>query len=130
MLLEQDDSTSHCKINVYISLSVWNISKKAMATHSSTLTWEIPWTEGPGRLQSMGLQSWIQLSNFIFTFHFHALEKEMATHSSILAWIIPGMGAWWAAIYGVAQSWTRLTWLSSSSSSMKYLQTFYVCAFV
>ena len=34
----------------------------------------------------------IQLSNFTFTFHFHALEKEMATHSSVLAWRIPGMG--------------------------------------
>ena len=33
-----------------------------------------------------------QLSNFIFTFHFHALEKEMATHSSVLAWRIPGTG--------------------------------------
>ena len=32
------------------------------------------------------------LSDFTFTFHFHALEKEMATHSSVLAWIIPGMG--------------------------------------
>ena len=32
------------------------------------------------------------LSNFTFTFHFHALEKEMATHSSVLAWRIPGMG--------------------------------------
>ena len=33
-----------------------------------------------------------QLSDFPFTFHFHALEKEMATHSSVLAWTIPGMG--------------------------------------
>ena len=33
-----------------------------------------------------------RLSNFTFTFHFHALEKEMATHFSILAWRIPGMG--------------------------------------
>ena len=33
-----------------------------------------------------------QLSDFPFTFHFHALEKEMATHSSVLAWRIPGMG--------------------------------------
>ena len=32
------------------------------------------------------------LSNFPFTFHFHALEKEMATHSSVLAWRIPGTG--------------------------------------
>ena len=33
-----------------------------------------------------------RLSNFTFTFHFHALEKEMATHSSVLVWRIPGMG--------------------------------------
>ena len=37
-------------------------------------------------------KSWTQLSNFTFTFHFHALEKAMATHSSILAWRIPGTG--------------------------------------
>ena len=37
-------------------------------------------------------KSQTQLSDFIFTFHFHALEKEMATHSSVLAWRIPGMG--------------------------------------
>ena len=37
-------------------------------------------------------QSRTQLSDFTFTFHFHALEKEMATHSSVLAWRIPGMG--------------------------------------
>ena len=41
----------------------------------------------------------------------------MATHSSVLAWRIPEMGAWWAAVYGVAQSRTRLKRLSSSSSS-------------
>ena len=136
-----------------------------------------------------------RLSDFTFTFHFHALEKEMATHSSVLAWRIPGTGepggllcmgshrvrhdwsdlavavavalsfkagfpdgsegkasacnvgdlglipgsgifpgkgncnplqysclehprdggAWWAAAYGIAQSRTRLKWLSSSS---------------
>ena len=37
-------------------------------------------------------KSWIQLSDFSFTFHFHALEKEMATHFSVLAWKIPGTG--------------------------------------
>ena len=36
-------------------------------------------------------KSWTRLSDFTFTFHFHALEKEMATHSSVLAWRIPGM---------------------------------------
>ena len=68
-------------------------AEKAMAPHSSTLAWKIPWTEEPGRLQSMG--SWRVghlLSDFTFTFHFHALEKEMATHSSALAWRIPGTG--------------------------------------
>ena len=62
-----------------------------MAPHSSTLAWKIPWTEEPGRLQSMVAKSQTQLSNFTFTFHFHALEKEMVTHSSVLAWRIPGM---------------------------------------
>ena len=69
-----------------------------MAPHSSTLAWKIPWTEEPGRLQSMGslgvhgvARSRTRLSNFILIFHFHALEKEMATHSSVLAWRIPGM---------------------------------------
>ena len=51
------------------------------------------WTEEPGRLQSMGsLKSRTLLSNFTFTFHFHALEKEVAIHSSVFAWRIPGMG--------------------------------------
>ena len=45
------------------------------------------------------------------------LEKAMAPHSSTLAWKIPwDGGAWWAAVCGVAQSWTRLKRLSSSSS--------------
>ena len=89
--------------------------EKAMAPHSSTLAWKILWTEEPGRLQSMGLlKSQTRLSDFPFTFHFHALEKEMATHSSVLAWRIPGMGEP-GGLYGVAQSRTRLKWLSSSS---------------
>ena len=55
------------------------------------------------------VKSQIRLSDFTFTFHFHALEKAMATHSSVLAW-------------RVAQSGTRLKWLSSSSSA-KLFQT-------
>ena len=62
-----------------------------MATHTSTLAWKIPSTEETaGRLQSTGSLSQTWLRNFIFTFHFPALEKEMVTHSSILAWRIPG----------------------------------------
>ena len=89
-----------------------------MAPHTTTLAWKIPWTEEPGGLQSTGsLKSQTRLSDFTFTFHFHALEKEMAPHSSVLACRVPGIGgAWWAAVYGVAQSRTRLKRLSSSSS--------------
>ena len=61
-----------------------------------------------------------RLSDFTFTFHFHALEKEMEAHSSVLAWRIPGTrGAWWAAVYGVARSRTWLKRLSSSSSQQQ-----------
>ena len=65
--------------------------EKTMAPHSSTLAWNIPWMEEPGRLQSTGSLI-TRLSDFTFTFHFHALEKEMANHSSILAWRSPGTG--------------------------------------
>ena len=63
-----------------------------MATHSSTLAWEIPWMEEPGRLQSIGLQRVGHDFTFTFNFHFHALEKEMETHSGVLAWRSPGTG--------------------------------------
>ena len=65
---------------------VWSLSQedpleKEMATHSSILAWEIPQTEEPGRLQSMGSQKGqSQLSH---------LEKALAPHSSTLAWKIP-----------------------------------------
>ena len=58
-----------------------------------------------------------QLSNFTFTFHFHALEKEMATHSSILVWRIPRTGVPNGLPSMGLQSRTRLKRLSSSSSS-------------
>ena len=65
----------------------------------------------------------IRLSDFTFTFHFHALEKEMAIHSSVLAWRIPGTGEpHGLPVYGVAQSQTRLKKLSSSSSSSTILE--------
>ena len=58
-------------------------------------------------------ESRIWLSDFIFTFLFHALEKEMATHSSVLAWRIPGMGDPDGLPSMGSQSWTQLKWLSS-----------------
>ena len=59
-------------------------------------------------------QTW--LSDFPFTFHFHALEKEMATNSSVLAWRIPGTEEPGGLPSMELQSQTRLKWLSSSSS--------------
>ena len=46
------------------SLGPEDLLNKEMATHSSTLSWKIPWTEEAGRLQSMGLQSQTRLSDF------------------------------------------------------------------
>ena len=62
-------------------------------TPLSTLAWRIPWTEAgnPWKAAVRGIaKSWARLSDFTFTFHFHAMEKETATHSSVLAWRIPG----------------------------------------
>ena len=99
--------------NEFNCVVVWTL-EKAMATHSSTLAWQIPWTEEPGRLQSMVLLG---------------VRYDWATSLS-LSCIVEGNGnplqysgledardrrAWWAAIYGVAQSRTQLKWLSSSS---------------
>ena len=85
-------TNSSMYIHVYMHMFIYYIAETAMAPHSSTLAWKIPWTEESGRLQSIGSLGQTRLSDFTFTFHFHALEKEMATHSSVLAWRIPGMG--------------------------------------
>ena len=61
-----------------------------MAPHSSILAWKILWTK-ESAVHGVS-KSRTRLSDFTFTFHFHALEKEMATHSSVLAWRIPEMG--------------------------------------
>ena len=90
--------------------------EKAMAPHCSTLAWKIPWMEEPGRLQSMGSRrvrhDWAT-SLSLFTF-MHWRRKWQPTPG-----FLPGEsqdgGAWWATIYGVAQSRTRLKRLSSSN---------------
>ena len=92
-------------------------AEKAMAPHSSTLALKIPWMEGPGRLQSMGSRrvghDWAT-SLSLFTF-MHWRRKWRPTPVFLLENPRDG-GAWWAAVYGVAQSRTRLKQLSSSSS--------------
>ena len=84
-----------------------------MAPHSSTLAWKLPWMEEPGRLQSMGLgrvrHDWATSLSRIGEGNGSPLQ------CSCLESPRDG-GAWWAAVYGVAQSRTRLKRLSSSSS--------------
>ena len=93
-----------------------------MAPHSSTLAWKIPWMEEPGKLQSMGSlgvgHHWeTSLSLLILCI---GEGNVNPLQCSCLENPRDG-GAWWAAVHGVAQSWTRLTWLSSSNSSIHSL---------
>ena len=85
-----------------------------MATQSSTLAWRIPWTEEPGRLQSMGSlrvgHDWA--TSLHFSLSCIGEGNGNSLHCSCLE-NPRGGGAWWAAVYGVAQSQTRLKWLSS-----------------
>ena len=88
--------------------------EKAMAPHSSTLAWKIPWTEEPGRLQSMrslrGRHNWATSLSCTGERNDNPLQCSCLENPR-------DRGAWWAAVYGVAQSRTRLKWLSSSSTS-------------
>ena len=84
-----------------------------MAPHSSILAWKIPWTEEPSGLQSMGL--WRVRHNWATSLSRIGEGNGNPLKCSCLENPRDG-GAWWAAIYGVAQSRTRLKRLSSSSS--------------
>ena len=96
---------------------------------------KIPWMEEPGRLQSMGLlKSRTRLSNFTFTFHFHALEKEMATHSSVLAWRIPGTvepdGLPSMGSHRVGHDWSDLAEAAAAADKIgRYTHT-YICSHI
>ena len=93
--------------------------EKAMATHSSTLAWKIPCMEEPGRLQSMGSLESDTTEWRHFHFSLSCIGEGNGNPLQCSCLENPRDGeAWWAAIYGVAQSRTRLKWLSSSSSSM------------
>ena len=101
-----------------------SILEKAMAPHSSTLAWKIPWMEEPGRLQSMGLlrvrHDWA--TSLSLSFSCTGEENGNPLQCSCLE-NSRDRGAWWAAIYGVAQSWTRLKRLSSSSQWVTWILT-------
>ena len=101
---------------MYFGGSPFSPLEKAMTTHSSTLAWNIPWMEEPCRLQSMGLlgdgHDWVASLSRIGEGNSDSLQCSSLENPR-------DGGAWWAAVYGVAQSWTWLIWLSSSSSSIQ-----------
>ena len=91
-----------------------------MAPHSSTLAWKIPWMEEPARLQSMGS---LRVGHD-WELHFHFSLSCIGEENGNPLWCSclenPRDGrAWWAAVYGVAQSQTRLKQLSRSSSGSR-----------
>ena len=108
---------------MYICIHLYSFSEKAMAPHSSTLAWKIPWMEEPCRLQSMGLlrvgHNWAT-SLSLFTF-MHWRRKWQPT-PVFLPGESQGRVSLVAAVYGVSQSRTRLKRLSSSSSSRMFLK--------
>ena len=94
-------------------------SEKAMAPNSSTLTWKIPWTEGSGGLQSMGSLESDMTERLHFHFSLSCIGEGNGNPLQCSCLENPrDGGAWWAAVYGVARSRTRLKRLSSSSSSV------------
>ena len=101
-------------------------NKKALAPHSSTLAWKIPWTEEPGRRQSMGQTESDTTEWLHFHFSLSCIGEGNGNPLQCSCLENPRDGqAWWAAVYGVAQSWTRLKRLSSSSSRSKNLPITY-----
>ena len=88
-----------------------------MAPHSSTLAWKIPWTEEPGGLQSMGLLEWDTTERLHFHFSLSCIGEGNGNPIQCSCLENPkDRGAWWAAVYGVAEIRTWLKRLSSSSS--------------
>ena len=89
-----------------------------MAPHSSTFAWKVLWTEEPGRLQSMGSLESDTTERLHFDFSFSRIGEGNGNPLQCPCLENPrDGGAWWAAVYGVAQSRTRQKRLSSSSSS-------------
>ena len=81
--------------------------RQAMAPHSSTLAWKIPWTEERGGLQSMGSLRVDPTERFHFHFSLSCIGEGNGNPLQCSCLENPrDGGAWWAAIYGVAQSWT------------------------
>ena len=93
-------------------------TEKVMAPHSSTFAWRIPWMEEPDRLQSMGSLESDTPERLHFDFSLLCIGEGHGNPLQCSCLESPrDGGAWWAAVYRIAQSRTRLKRLSSSSSS-------------
>ena len=94
-----------------------------MATHSSTLAWKIPWTEEPGRLQSMGSRRVGHDCATSLSFSLSCIGEGNGNPLQCSCLENPrDGGAWWAAVCGVAQSQTRLKRLGGGGgSSERYI---------
>ena len=89
--------------------------EKAIAPHFSTLAWKLPWMEEPGR----GREGSDMTERLHFHFSLSCIGEGNGNPLQCSCLENPREGgAWWAAVYGVPQSRTRLKWLSSSSSMM------------
>ena len=114
--------SSACEAGL-ISTRLQASSEKAVAPHSSTLAWKIPWTEELDGLHAVHGVCSVQESDTTERLHFHfslSCIREgngNPLQCSCLENPRDG-GAWWAAVYGVARNQTRLRRLSSSSSSI------------
>ena len=91
------------------SLGQEDLLEKAMAPYSSTLAWKIPWTEGPGGLQSMGSLESDTTERLHFHFSLSCIGEGNGNPLQCSCLENPrDGGAWWAAVHGVAQGRTRL----------------------
>ena len=97
-------------------------TEKAMAPHSSTFAWKIPWMEEPGRLQSMGSLESDMTERLHFHFSLSHIGEGNGNPLQCSCLENPRDGeAWWAVVYGVAQSRTWLKWLSRSINTKSTL---------
>ena len=94
--------------------------EKEIAIHSSILAWRILWTEKPGGLLSMESN---RVRHDLKRLSMHACVGEGNGNPLQYSCLENprDRGAWWAAVYGVAQSWTRLKWFSSSRMVIVWL---------
>ena len=116
------ESHSRGFINFLIVTMYW--MEKTMAPHSSTLAWKIPWTEEPGRLQSVGSRTVGHTERLHFHFSLSCIGEGNDNPLQCSYLENPGDGgAWWAAVYGV---WQSQTWLKRLSSSSRITETDHV----